>query len=474
HLKIAKFLLVISALTFGISQFAYTQNQSDFQIKRSFDEDIENIYQSILEVETAEEAQELVEEVNALEDRYSDYSDFLNVLLYPETLENRVSFIDELTSTTRDRIVRIEESEGRGEDLDELISQMSDTLENRRQQIEQLGQELAQTRRARDASAGQVQNLRTALRDRDELILNLVDSLFVAYDNLDLASLSAGERRDLALEIDADNVFGHLESVIQNNVAFLDTHTQLSSEDFLRLYATYYEFNQVYGNIGPQLAQIYVGQQERQDRVQQISEMINEWGMLVDDAVWQSLNASFEQHNIELQPFSDGISFYTSLNSYLDNAISRAQDSGDSEELERYEQFSNVWEDDVKRRWQEHFINADLMTYDNFATIDSKLNTWRLASEPRSYTMLIFLGIAVLLIIGLIFLWLKEKSGTKGGGAQAPAQPRPRPQSQPPSRPAAPAPAPKQASKKKPDFPKPSEDPQAAKEREERRSKRRY
>lgn len=476
HLKITKFLLVISVLTFGLTQTAYTQNQSDFQIKRNFDQDIENIYEALLEVESSEEAEALVQEASEIMERYSEYENFLNVLLYPDTFEGRVGYLSELTQTTRRHIVRIEAGVERGEDLDDLIAQMSDTLSEQRQQIEELGRNLTQTRRARDASATQVRNLRAQLRERDELILDLVDSLFVAYDDLDLASLSPGERRELALEIDADNVFGHLESVIQNNMAFLDTHTQLSSEDFLRLYATYHEFNEVYENLGPQLAQIYVGEQERQQRVEQISEMINEWGLQVDDALWQSLNASFEQRNINLQPFNDGISFYTSLNNYLDNAIARAQDSPGEEELARYDDFASVWQEDVKRRWQEYIINANLMTYDNFATIDSKLNTWRVVSQPRGYTLLIFLGLAILAIIALLVLWLKEKSAS--GNGLAPARPRQRPRQPQPQgaapRPAAPAPRQQAKAKKKLTFPEPDNDPEAAAKRRARREQRRY
>ncbi|MEX2632884.1 MAG: hypothetical protein WD267_02540 [Balneolales bacterium] len=476
HLKITKFLLVIAALTFGLSQTAYTQ-QSDYQIKQNFDQDLENIYQGLLEVETSEEAEELRNAVNELQDKYSEYEEFLNVLIYPETFEDRINYLGDITESTQRHLVRIETGTERGDELDELVAQMSDSLTESRQQIEQLSQDLAQTRRARDASAGQVQTLRAQLRDRDAFILNLADSLFVAYDDLDLQSLSPGERRDIALEIDADNIFGHLESVVQNNLAFLDTHTQLSSEDFLRLYATYYTFNEVYENLGPQLAEIYVGQAQRQERIEQISQLLEQWGNQAEDAVWQSLYASFQERNIELQPFEDGMSFYTSLNNYLDQAIARAQEEGGEEELQRYESFVNVWQDDVKRRWQQHLIDADLMTYENFATIDSKVNTWNLVSQPTSYTMFIVLGIAVLVIIGLLLLWLKAKTSGQSGTGQpaAPRPARPRAPSQPmPSRPVTPAPRQSAKPSKKLNFPKPDDDPEAKAQREARRSKRRY
>ncbi|MEX2404455.1 MAG: hypothetical protein WD625_09995 [Balneolales bacterium] len=477
HLKITKFLLVISALTLGISQYGYTQNQSDFQIKSNFEQDIESIYQSLLEVESSEEAEELVEEANNVREQYGEHENFLDVLLYPETFESRISYLNELTETTRNHIARIEAGDERGSELDELVANMSDTLSQRRDEISQLSDELSQTQQARDASAAQVSNLRAQLRERDEFILNTVDSLFVAYDDLDLESLSAGEREELALEIDADNVFGHLESVIQNNMAFLDTHTQLSSEDFLRLYATQHEFEEVYENLGPQLGQIFVGEQERQERIEQVSGMINEWGLQVDDAVWQSLNASFDEHDIDLEPFNDGMSFYSSLNNYLDTAINRAQESSDEEEQARYEEFASVWQEDVKRQWQDPMITANLMTYDNFATIDSKLSTWNLVSQPQSYTALIFLGLAVLVIIALLVLYLKEKSAPAGGNGPVPNQPRPRqPRPQTRTAPVATAPPPGQQSKgsKKLNFPKPNDDPEAAAQRQARRSKNRY
>ncbi len=71
--------------------------------------------------------------------------------------------------------------------------------------------------------------------------------------------------------------------------------------------------------------------------------------------------------------------------------------------------FANFWFNDVKPRWQEYMISANVLTYDNFNTIDEKLTEWKLHAQPTSYTTLIFLGLAIIIILVLIGLYIKEK-----------------------------------------------------------------
>lgn len=408
------FFSILLALSLGLSSQAVAQFQSDFEVRKNFLDENERIFQELKDAETLEEAEELLDEIDELNDQYSAHADFLDRVLSPESFDQRITNFRELAEVTRERISRLDDRDADVSDLDEQIAAMSDSLAESNERINELESQLASLRRDRNAFRNQSANLRAQLNSRDEFILDMVDSIFVAYNDIDLATLSPGEVEELGLEIDIQNVLGHIESVIQNNIDFLDTHTELSAQDFLNLYAVQVEFERMWNNLGPKLANIYAGQAEREQQLQDINSGMNEWSNKVDDSAWSSVAAAFDERDIEVTAFDDAVSFYTSLSSYLDDAIQRAQDEGGSdEELERYREFADVWREEVKVDWQPHLINANLLDYENVASLDDKLSDWKVYAQPRSYAFLMYLGLALVIILVLGGLWLNERNKNK-------------------------------------------------------------
>lgn len=407
-----KFFIVLMALSFGLSVQSFAQFQSDSQVKRNFDADIEEASRAVRTIQSVAEADALLDRINNIPAKYSNDTDFLNRVYHPRTVRSIVQDLRELAQVTRERIRRIEQQGENVTVLEQRISELSSSVSDSNERLRQLQQELDQATRARNVNAARAREFSDALRQRDEFILQLIDSVFVAYSRVDLASLSAVERRQATLQLDPDNVFGHIESVIANNVNFLDTHTQLSSQDFLRLYAVQAEFKRMWDNLGSRIANIYVDT-DRSARVRAISAEINNWGRKIDAAVWESIAASFRQRDIQTQNFSSAASFNSALNSYLNTAIERAREGGSEEEYALYQQFANVWNNDVKTNWQEYLIDAKQMSYRDFVAIDQQLSEWKVLAQPQSYAFMIYLGLALALIIVLLVLYLKEKGRAK-------------------------------------------------------------
>jgi len=363
-------------------------------------------------VQTSQDVDQLMRDINDMERRYRDSATLLNRILYPETLQARMANLRELGQATSAHIARINEKGDTVVVLEERIAELTNDATRYQQRADSLNNELNAMRRSRDANAAQARRLRQELDKRDSFIIRMVrmvDSTFVAYQNVNLQSLSPAERRGLVLEIDAQNVLGYIESVVDNNISFLNTHTQLSTQDFLRLYSVQVEFSRMWENMGYDLAQIYVSETRRGERLSSIVTKVDSWQNLIDNAAWTTLSDAFAQKDIELRPFSNSLQFYTSLNTYLDEAIARAQESGSDEEVASYQQFADFWFGDVKPRWQQYLVSANLMTHENFNTIDQKLTEWKLQAQPTSYTILIFLGLAILVILILLALWIMER-----------------------------------------------------------------
>lgn len=407
-----KFFMILIALSFGLSVQSSAQFTSDSQIKRNFDTDIADANTAVRNIESVAQADSLLDVINNIPSKYGANRDFLNRVFHPATVNSIVEDLRGLAQSTRERIRRIEEQGENVIVLEQRISELADNVAERSQELERLSSELDQMTRSRNQAAARARNFQSAMRDRDEFILQLVDSIFVAYDRVDLASLSASERRSVALEIDVDNVFGYIESVINNNKDFLDTHTQLSSEDFMRLYAVQAEFRRMWENLGSKLSLLYVDN-ERAQRVRAISQEIGNWGSKIDDTVWASVRASFEQRDIELGSFSSSVSFNMAVINFLDEAVERAREDASDEEYALYQNFASVWNDEVKLNWQEFMIEAELMNHRDFASIDRQLAEWKVLSQPQSYATLMYLGLSLVVILILLVLYFRERSKTK-------------------------------------------------------------
>ncbi len=404
-------LAVILVLLTGFSSQLIAQQQSDYQIVRNYQTEYNTILNNIKTLNSVDEADEVLSRIDRVENEFSEYSSLINRFIFPEDFSSQISSLRDITTSSRGHLRTVADQSGRIDTMTGEISDLTSRLEQFSQESDDLRSQLDQMTRSRNASASQARSLRTQLEGRDEFILNLVDSLFVAYDNLDLGSLSPAERQEFAMRADVDNVIGHIGSVVESNIAFVDTHTQLSSGDYLKLRANLVKFQDSWEKLGSRLADIYESEGERADKVGEVNDRISTWSNRLDESVWASLRAAFANRGIELDSFNSSSSFYSALNSYLDSALSRVQEGGGSEQEKGHvANFTDVWQNEVKVNWQEFIIDGRVLSYENLATIDGKLSDWTVSAEPRSSMWLIVSGILGLVVLVLIVL-LVTKSG---------------------------------------------------------------
>lgn len=407
---LAMLLLMFSA--FGPQTFA--QQQSDFQIVRSYQAEYSTILNEIKTLNSVDEADQLIDRINRVNNEYRGNANVINRYIFPEDLAGQITNLRELASASRSYLATVAEQGDEINQLNEQISNLTSEIDRYNEETESLQNELADMTRSRNANRAVARDLRNRLAERDEFILGLVDSLFVAYDNLSLSSLSSAEQEAFTMRADTDNVIGHIGTVVDNNISFIDTHTQLSSEDFLNLRANYVAFDNSWSKLSNKLADLYASGDEGVEQIEEVNERMNTWMNRLDESVWRSLAASFENRGIALDSFNSSSSFYSALNNYVDEALRTLEEQGGSEEAkEEYENFADTWNNDVKTSWQEYIIDGRVLSYENVATIDRKLSSWSVASEPPAGNYLLLA--AGLGLLALIFLVLFI---TKGGGSK--------------------------------------------------------
>lgn len=412
-IKTLSILAWFALIAVGFTSVTQAQFQSDLQIIRNYQSEYQAIFNEVKALSSVSQAQELIQRINRLNNEFGEHRELINRFIHPEDFDGQVFALREITEASRRNLQLLADRDAEIAGLNARISELSSRLERFRVSSDSLQQALDRMTRDRNANAAMVRNLRNQLNQYDNFILGLVDSLFVAYDNLDLTSLSPSERREFALRADKDNVVGHIGRVIENNIAFIDTHSQLSSRDILKLKATHSDFRTSWHNLGNKLAGLYENEREREVKIQEVSGNIEIWGNRLNQALWRSLNASIQVRGIELPGFSSPSSFYNALVTYIDDSIERVTLNGGSEdELARYENFAAMWHNDIKTNWQEFLIDGGILSFQNIATIDRKLTEWNVAAQPVGFNWLIIVALLGLLVLILIVILITRSKGS--------------------------------------------------------------
>ncbi|AXJ00862.1 hypothetical protein CYPRO_1611 [Cyclonatronum proteinivorum] len=397
----------------GINQDIIAQ-QSDFQIVRSYQTEYNAVMGQLQNIESLQDAEDVILRINQLEREFDEHASLINRFIYPDEFTAQISNLREISRAARAYLVRIGEQAETIEELTNQISELTSELERFSDETESLRSQLQSMTRDRNANRAMAQSLRRELDSRDDFILNLVDSLFVAYDNLDIASLTAAERQEMTLRADRENVVGHIQGIVESNIDFIDTHGDLSSEEFLRLRTVQQRFSESWGSLGTRLAEMYESSASQQEQVEQVNDLMTTWNNRIEQSVWRSLENSFANAGINLSSFNSSASFYAALNTHIDGAIQRTMEEGGSEEeLSRYNTFAGIWFNDVKERWHAFIVEGRVLTFENMATIDRKLSDWNVNAQPPGPNYLLFVILLGLVVLILLVVVLTKASGTK-------------------------------------------------------------
>lgn len=403
-------LLLLMIAGFNVTASA---QQSDFEIVRTYQNEYRAVLEQIKVIESLQDAEEVILRINQLEREFDEHAGIINRFIFPDEFTVQLTSLREISRSARNYLITIGEQGETIIQLTDQISELTSELERFSDETESLRTQLQNMTRDRNANRAMAQSLRRELDSRDDFILSLVDSLFVAYDNLDLSSLSASERQEMTLRADRENVVGHIKSIVESNIGFIDTNGELSSDEFLRLRTVQQRFEESWNNLGAKLAVMYESSATQQQQVSEVNDLMTTWNNRIDQSVWRSLENSFANAGINLSSFNSSASFYAALNTYLDGALQRtAQDGGSEEELARYNAFAGIWFNDVKQRWNAFIVEGRVLTFENIATIDRKLSDWNVSAQPPGPNYLLFVILLGLVVLALLVIVLTRASKT--------------------------------------------------------------
>lgn len=401
--------LTVFLLIFSLATQAQ-ETKSDYEIQKDFQEQYNEIQNRADTVSSVDSAQAIIESIKELESNFEEHADLLNQALYPNTFDEE---IEQLRKSSTRTLNRVEERQKRTEKLDELQTQLStyeDDLEQLNSRTDSLNQAMQESIESEKQLSSMVRNYRNSLEERDELILGFIDSMVVAYQQMDLQSLQNLEDMEEESRLGSDrDVLQMIHAITMENMQILEENSdKLRLEDYMRMGEVQQEFTGMWNSLGNKITEVYQGDNSEQLN-SEIDQNLNQWNQSLKDQTYSTLSDTLQAQNIQAENFNSDDQFFNSLNSYLSDQIAQSREDATEEGYNEYQQFQEFW-DRVQMEWSSDFVDAGILTSEQMAELDSKVDTWGDHAQPASSNILVYLlGAAVIIALILGVLFIRER-----------------------------------------------------------------
>lgn len=406
-------ILILSVILLGFAiDAAAQQAKSDYEIQKTFKQEYQRLSNGLQEADSSATIRQLIKDVKQLDENYSEHSELLNVALYPDTYNEEMDFLKRRALTAEQQLVTIEEQEQKLQELSGQITSYDSRLDILNKQTDSLQNAIRKSLKSEEQLAGMVRRYRESLEQRDDLILSFVDSVMITYQKLNVESMQDLENAKKKARFNADgNALKMIQDIANENISLLESNSNLSAEEYLRMSSVNQEFQTMWDKIGSKLVEIYAdGNTETEEN---IGKAIKAWDEKLTSQTWAAIDSSFKQAGIPIEDFEDSESFYSSLNNYLEQSIQTSESESGKSTLSDYQNFSNFWSERVQVEWTPHLIDAGILSPRQMATIDQQVKQWASNAEPESLLLVYLLGISVLAIVALGVILAREKINKK-------------------------------------------------------------
>ena len=386
------------------STFSVFAQQSDYQIKKEFENRHTDLLTNIEMAQKVSEIDSLIFVIDEFRSNYSEHIEMLDYALYPESFNSMIASLKSEARSSEHKLLIIENQAERLAMLTEEVSRFKGELSNLNSKSDSLRNAIAESHESEKKLSELVTRYRKSVEERDQFIFDMVDSLFVTYNQLAPGTIEELAKRDGSGTIKrSDNPLVIIDTILEENIETLKAGSKsFSTEDYLRIYALQTKVNEVWDNIGANLVEIYGGNDKSKWK-KNIESDLKDWKASASLSMWKSLDGYLEEKNLELGAFDNNTSFFMALDSFVSKASKKSEgEIISSSSYEDFKTFSEFWSSKVLNDWNNYIVDADVLSSSQIASIDGKVDSWGDKSEPFPTSLLIIFGIGLLAIIGLI------------------------------------------------------------------------
>jgi hypothetical protein len=393
-------------LLFIISNFCFAQ--SDLEKVEKFKARIQQIESSIKNASSLEQLSIIAEDINKAKNDFVAEKELIDKAIYPESFNSSFEKLERALEIRKGDFTQITELTTQVGTLKDKVSELSQENQNLLSQIRVLNIKSAKDAQTIASLQKLVAQLKSNIQQRDQLVRGIVDSLlaeFVKYPT----TLNENEKQNIFGKVEAGNLFYNIERTIADNVQFMKV-TQLTPEDLGEMKKQYQDFNKVWRQIGPKLAEVYLNKRDKAAQIANIDAMFNEWNFRLNDEMWGQVNKLFREKKIALLPFSSGEQFVKTVKSFVDDELKNYEVKSKAEAENTYFTFTDsVYFKTVEPVWIPILIENKMMTEANKDSIDAQIARWKNKVAPPSKINWVYVGGGAVIVLLMIAYFLKGR-----------------------------------------------------------------
>jgi hypothetical protein len=396
------FILLLIVFGFSSSTIA----QSDKEIVDKFKAEYAAIEKSIKDATTSQELTLVLDKITILKQDYVQHKELLDKSLYPDKYDESIEKLNKaylLRQGDFSTIDVLQTEVGELKQQVEFLNRRNNELLVQVQKLEAQREKDAKTIKKLE---NLVVELRSSIRERDELVLSMIDSLMPPTMR-DKEGLTIEDKNMVATEEQKDNVLNNVKTTIRDNIRFVKA-TSLKPDDLESIREQQKDFVNKWQKVGIKLVEVYAEDGNKSEELKQIDGLFSEWAAVVKQEAWVSISDEFSLNGIELMSFKNGEEFTNSVLLFVDDELKNLGVKSDEESKRIYAQFADsTWFATIQPVWMNYLIENKMLTDENKNKMESKIAEWKNALYPSNWW--IYLILAVVVIAGAALFFIKRK-----------------------------------------------------------------
>jgi len=380
--------------------------QSDLEIVDNFKKESASIESTIKNATSLEDLKDVSAQISSLKENYAPHKELLDKSLYPDNYQTSIDKLSKDYLLRQGDFTTIDVLQTEVGALNEQVTFLNERNNELLSQVRNLEGQRDKDAKTIKKLENLVSQLRKSIRQRDELVLSMIDSLMPPTMR-EKDVLSAEDKNVVAKEEQEDNVINNVKTTIKDNIKFMQV-TSLKPDDLIAIREQQQDFSSKWQKVGVNLVEVYAEDGKKAEELKQIDELFNQWYAAVANEAWFSINDEFSLNGIELRSFKNGEEFTNSVLIFIDDELKNLGIKSEEESKKVYAQFvDSTWFESIQPVWMNYLIENKMLTDMNKSKMESKIAEWKNALYPSNWW--IYLIIAIVIIGGAAFFFVKKR-----------------------------------------------------------------
>lgn len=400
---------VITIIAFAFIFMATVNAQSDREKTDKFKSGVQKIEEAIKNAKDVTECKSIDTQIEKLRTDYQADKALLDKSLYPDDFNSSIEKLSTALTLRKGDFTQIQGLQTEVVGLKDQVADLNKKNFDLISEIRVLSLRVNKSEKANDSLKTLVSRLRASLKERDKLVMGMVDSLLSEFIK-NPEGMPEGQQQSMLTTIKNKNMFFNIQRTINDNIKFMEV-TELTANDISEMKKQQTKFSKIWRQMGPKLAAVYLNKKESTLQVDQINSLFTSWSALINNQIWGNIDKAFKQKNVKILPYENGSQFSENIKSYVQDQLKNLPTVGKDLSLKEFKLLSDtVWFSNVKKEWVPVLIENNMLTEAQKDTIENNLAQWKAQVDTGfNYTWIVIIVAAVAVIVAVFLTFGKKK-----------------------------------------------------------------